>query len=38
MVYHMKLDESVTPAICSDINIPVAMRDGVIKELKTWKS
>ena len=36
MVYHMKLDESVTPVICSARKIPMAMRDGVIKELKTY--
>ena len=35
MVYHMKLDESVTPVICSARKIPVAMRDGVIKEPKS---
>ena len=33
MVYHMKLDESITPVICSARKIPVAMRDGVINEL-----
>ena len=33
MVYHMKLDESITPFICSARKIPVAMRDGVINEL-----
>ena len=39
IVYHMKLDESVTPVvICSARKIPVTMRDGVINELATWKS
>ena len=33
MVYHMKLDESVTPVICSASKIPVAMTDDVINEL-----
>ena len=33
MVYHMKLDESVTPVICSARIIPMAMRDGMINEL-----
>ena len=33
MVNHMKLDESVTAIICSAIQIPVAMRDGVMKDL-----
>ena len=29
----MKLDESITPVICSARKITVAMRDGVINEL-----
>ena len=33
----MKLDESVTPVICSAIKFPVAMRDGVINELKNME-
>ena len=38
MVYHMTLDESVTPVICSARKIPVATRDGVINELKNMES
>ena len=30
MVYHMKLDASVTTVICSARKNPVAMRDGAI--------
>ena len=32
-VYHMKLDKSINPVICSARKIPVAMRDGVINKL-----
>ena len=37
MVYHMKLDESVTPVICNARKIPVVMRDGVINKLKNME-
>ena len=37
MVYHMKLDESITPVICSARKIPVAMRDGIINKLKNME-
>ncbi|KAI4879140.1 hypothetical protein NFI96_009335 [Prochilodus magdalenae] len=34
MVYHMHLDNSIHPTICAPRQIPIAMKDDVVKELE----